>query len=298
MSSAVSIRAVSAMGAYVRLTKPRLLPLVLLSGLPAFWIAAQGPALGASVWLTLVGIALAAGSANALNSYLERDRDALMARTAARPLPAGELAPPQALVFGLVLGALGPALLWVLGGAVPALLALAGIAFYIFVYTLWLKPRSPIAVVVGGVTGAIAPLIASAAVDGSIGAGGLVLFAIIFVWQPPHFWAISLFRQAEYEAAGFPLLPTRRGGPATCRRIVAWIVALLPISALPLVSLGLGPLYGVAAAALGGWFLSSAIRLLRAPSASAARRVFTTSLGYLTGLFVAMICDLALASMM
>jgi protoheme IX farnesyltransferase len=283
----------SAAASYLALTKPRLLPLVLLSGVPALVLAAGGvwpaPLLCASV---LLGISLAAGAANALNSYLERERDAHMDRTSRRPLPAGRLQPAQALRFGLLLSALGTALLWRTGGAVAALIALAAILFYVFVYTLWLKPRTPFAVVVGGVSGAIAPLIADAALDGSIGAAGWILFAIIFVWQPPHFYAIALYRRDDYARAGFPMLHDRIGEDATRRRIVAWILALLPIALLP-VPLGLlGGVYLAAALALGGWFLGSALALLRQRSAAAARRLFLVSLAYLMGTFTAMIADL------
>ena len=154
---------------YLALTKPRLLPLVLFSGLPAFVMAAGSWPSAGRVLLTLTGIALAAGAANALNSYLEREQDARMARTASRPLPSGALAPTRALIFGLVLSVAGTLLLWLFVRPAAALVALAGILFYVFVYTLWLKPRTPFGVIVGGVSGAVAPLIADAAIGGSIG---------------------------------------------------------------------------------------------------------------------------------
>ncbi|MBW2281969.1 MAG: protoheme IX farnesyltransferase [Deltaproteobacteria bacterium] len=279
---------------YFQLTKPRLLPLVLFSGLPALVMAAGGwpdPAHAAAI---LGGIALAGGAANALNSYLERDKDALMSRTVTRPLPAGALDPRRALAFGLALGVAGPGLLWWTSGAPAALVALAGILFYVFVYTLWLKPRTPAAVIWGGVAGAISPLIADAAVDGRIGAAGWLVFAIVFAWQPPHFWAIAIYRQAEYEAADFPLLVSRIGPAATARHIVAWIAALVAVSLVP-VGLGmLGVLYGVTAVALGAWFALSGVQLLRDPAAEPARRVFRVSLVYLMGIFAAMLTDLAL----
>ena len=280
--------------AYLSLTKPRLLPLVLLSGLPGLLLAAGRWPDSTLVVATLLGTALAAGAANALNCYLERESDSLMERTRRRPLPAGALEPGRALVFGLVLGILGTGLLWAGAGALPAGLALAAILFYVFVYTLWLKPRHPIAVVLGGLSGAIAPLIADAAVRGSVGLSGLLLFGIIFVWQPPHFWAIALYRKGEYERAGFPLLPSRIGDEATRGRIVAWVALLLPLTLAPVFTSGLGALYGTAAAILGVGFLWSALRLYRERTDAAARRFFRLSLLYLAGLFGTMLVDLGL----
>jgi len=285
---------VSALAAYVQLTKPRLLPLVLLSGLPALVMAAGHWPSPRVVLLILGGTAVAAGAANAFNSYLERDRDRQMARTAARPLPAGLLRPERALAFAVAMTVLGPGLLALTGHAVAAGVALAGIAFYVFVYTIWLKPRSSFAVVVGGVAGAVAPLIADAAIGGHISAAGWLLFAIVFVWQPPHFWAITLYRRAEYENAGFPLMVSRVGERVTQRRILLWIAALVPLSLAP-VALGLlGLPYAVVAAGLGAWFFASGVRLIREHSDEAARGVFRVSLVYLMVLLVAMIADLGI----
>ena len=284
----------NALGPYLALTKPRLLPLVLLSGLPALVMAAGSWPSADAAAVILLGTALAAGAANALNSYIERDRDARMERTRTRPLPAGVLRPVNALVFGLVLALGGTALLWRFAGPVAALVALAGILFYVFIYTLWLKPRTPVGVILGGVSGAVAPLIADAAVHGSIGAAGWTLFAIIFVWQPPHFWAISLYRRREYEAAGFPILPSQIGEDATRRRIVRWVAALIPVTLLPVAFSLLGPLFVVSALALGGWFLHQARCLAQERDDASARRLFRVSLIHLVGIFVAMILDLAL----
>ena len=284
----------AALAPYFQLTKPRLLPLVLFSGLPVLVMAAGGWPAPVHAGAILAGIALAAGGANALNSYLERDVDALMTRTATRPLPSGALDARGALAFGLALSVLGPGLLWYTSGLPAALVALAAILFYVFVYTLWLKPRTPAAVVWGGIAGAVSPLIADAAIGGSIGPAGWIVFAIVFAWQPPHFWAITIYRRAEYEAAGFPILVARIGEAATARRILEWIVLLAAISLVP-VGLGLlGPLYAAAAVVLGAWFATVGVRLLRDPGAVAARRVFRVSLVYLMGLFAAMLTDLAL----
>jgi protoheme IX farnesyltransferase len=282
--------------AYLALTKPRLLPLVLFSGLPAL-VMAEGcwPSLRLAAW-TLFGTALAAGAANALNSYLERERDARMARTATRPLPAGTLAPARALWLGLVLSVLGTGVLWLAAGPAPAGIALAAILFYVFVYTLWLKPRTPFAVIAGGVSGAIAPLIADAAAGGHVSAAGWLLFAIIFLWQPPHFYAIAMNHRADYARAGFPMLFDRIGDTATCRRSLVWIASLLPVTLAPvwLGMLGLG--YGAVTTALWVWFFAQAVALLRRQDAPTARRTFRVSLVYLMGTFTAMLVDLVARS--
>ena len=281
----------SVLASYLALTKPRLLPLVLLSGLPALLMAAgQWPG-ARTLAVVLGGTALAAGAANTLNCYLEREADKHMPRTATRPLPAGRLEPGRALLFGLALCLLGPGLLLLANGPAAALVAVAGILFYVFVYTLWLKPRSPVAVIVGGVSGAVAPLIADAAVSGTIGPAGFILFAIIFVWQPPHFWAITLYRRAEYEQAGFPLMLSRVGETVARRRILIWIALLLPVSLAPVAFALSSAYYAAVAAALGGWFFWHGLRLVREADDEAARRVFRVSLLYLMALFAAMITD-------
>jgi len=288
----------STAASYIALTKPRLLPLVLLSGLPALVMASGDWPTPAITVVTLLGIALCAAAANSLNSYVERDLDALMDRTRARPLPAGELAPNQALVFGLLLTVIGAALLWRFAGLTAALVSLSAIGVYIFVYTIWLKPRTPFAVVVGGFSGAIAPLIADAAVDGRVGAAGLLLFAIVFVWQPPHFYAIALFRRDDYARAGFPMLPDRIGEEATYRRILIWSACLLPLTLAPAALPMLGPIYLVSALALGLLFLRRGWALHRERSLEAARGLFRTSLVQLMGLFAAMILDLAVSPLL
>lgn len=282
----------TAVGSYLALTKPRLLPLVLLTGLPALVLAAGQWPTPRLIGATLLGTAIAAMAANALNSYLERGSDALMERTRTRPLPSGALAPRRALVFGLVLSALGTGMLAAWSGVLAALIALAAILVYVFVYTLWLKPRTPVAVILGGVSGAIVPLIADAAIDGSVGAAGWLLFSIIFVWQPPHFYAISLYRRSDYERAGFPVLADRIGADGTRRRILAWVALLVPLTLVTAAWTELGALYAIAAAGLGGWFLASCVNLLRERSEAAARHVFRVSLVYLLALFAAMLADL------
>jgi protoheme IX farnesyltransferase len=240
-----------------------------------------------------MGTAFSAAAANSLNSYLERDRDALMERTQLRPLPAGEIRPGRALLFGLTLAVLGVGLLWVTVGQTPALISVAALGIYIFVYTLWLKPRTSFAVIVGGISGAIAPLIADAAVDGHIGIAGWLLFAIIFIWQPPHFYAIALFRREDYARAGFPMLPDSIGEDATYDRIIIWSLVLIPFTLAPYVFLDLGYFYLAAAVVLDGFFLQRAWQLRVRRNNEAARGLFLMSLVQLLGLFAAMIVDLA-----
>ncbi len=292
-SSTAGAAALERLRGFVALTKPTIVVFVILTGLPALVMAAGGwPGTGFAL-ATLLGIALAAGSANALNCWIERDRDALMERTRARPLPARRMAPHAALAFGLALSLLGTGVLYAVGGAPVAWLGVGSILFYVCVYTLWLKPRTPLNAVIGGAAGAAAPLLADAAVDGRVGAAGLLLFAIIFFWQPPHVWAIALYRKREYEAAGIPMMPSVVGDQPTRWRMLGYTVGLIPVTLAP-VPLGLlGPLYLLAAVGLDAWFLWHALRLLRERSEESARRLFVVSLLYLLALFGAMLVDLA-----
>jgi len=278
---------------YVGLTKPAILLLVIFTGLPVLWMTAHA---APPAWLALAilgGTALAAAAANTLNCYIERERDALMERTRSRPLPSAQLRPAQALGFGVALAILSTAILWAAGGALAAALGVASILFYVFVYTVWLKPRSPWNAVVGGAAGAAAPLIADAAVNGHVGPAGWLLFAIIFFWQPPHVWAIALFRKQDYARAGIPMLPNVIGDQPTRWRMLWYTLALVPVTLAPLPLGLLGPLYGVAAVALDGWFVWHGVRVLRERSDAAARRMFHVSLLYLFALFGAMLLDLA-----
>ena len=279
---------------YAELTKPRLLPLVLVTGVPALAMAAgEWPAPGLMA-LVLLGIGLAAAAANTFNAYIERDLDAEMERTKDRPLPSGRLAPGAALTFGFVLTAVSTWLLYAFGGLMAAGLGIATILFYVFVYTIWLKPRSAWNAVIGGAAGAAAPLIADAAVNGAIGAPGLVLFGIVFFWQPPHVWAIALYRKHEYAAAGFPVLPNVIGDEATRWHMFWYTLGLVPVTLAP-VLLGLsGTLYLVVAVVANIWFLAHSVRVLRQRTPEAARGMFLASLGYLFALFAAMIGELVL----
>jgi protoheme IX farnesyltransferase len=280
--------------AYVQLTKPRILLLVIFTGLPVMAMAGEDwPGLP-FVAVTLFGIALAAGAANSLNCYLERDRDALMERTSGRPLPAQQISPRAALIFALVLGVLSTALLYLVAGSTAAALGVASILFYIFVYTVWIKPRSPLNAVIGGAAGAAAPLIADAAVNGHVGAAGWLLFAIVFFWQPPHVWAIALFRKDDYERAGIPMMPSVVGDQPTRWRMLAYTLALVPVTLAPVLLGLLGWIYLAAALPLDAWFVWVAVRVLRERTEAAARSMFHVSLVFLFALFVSMLLDRAI----
>ena len=284
--------ALSILRVYADLTKPRLLPLVLLTGLPVFGLASQGtPSFGFAA-LVLLGIALAAASANTLNAYLERDLDALMERTRNRPLPAGRVSPRAALCFGLALGVVSTGLLGVVAGPSAAAVGVASIAFYVFVYTLWLKPRSAWNAVIGGAAGAAAPLIADVAVNGQLGLAGLTLFAIVFCWQPPHVWAIALYRKRDYQAAGIPQPPSVIGDEATRRGVLWTSLGLVPVTLAPVAFGLLGEIYLAVAIGMNAWFVATVLRLVRERSDPAARRVFRVSLAYLFSLFIAMNVEL------
>ncbi len=277
---------------FANLTKPRLLPMVLFTGLPIFGMATGGWPSLAFACLTLLGIALAAASANTLNAFLERETDARMSRTQGRPLPAGQISPRAALRFGLGLGTLSTVLLWALAGPPAAGIGVASISFYVFVYTIWLKPRSAWSTVIGGAAGAAAPLIADVAVNGTITAAGLSLFAIVFFWQPPHVWAIALYRKREYEAAGLPMLPSVIGDDSTRWRMLWYTIGLVPVTLLPWALGFVGLPYLAVALGMNAWFIGSVVRLLRERSDAAAQHVFRISLAYLFALFLAMNVDL------
>ncbi|MBW2243825.1 MAG: protoheme IX farnesyltransferase [Deltaproteobacteria bacterium] len=282
---------------YIDLTKPRLLPLVLFSGLPIMGMAPSGWAPFSTAALIMIGIALAAASANTLNAYLEIDKDSLMERTRGRPLPCGRIEPRHALIFGIVLALSSIAFLWAIGGMSAAALGLASILFYVFVYTLWLKPRSAWNVVIGGAAGAVSPLIADTALHGAIGPAGLCVFALVLFWQPPHVWAIALYRKADYEAAGIPMLPSVVGNGPTRWWMLVCTLLLVPVSLAPALLGLVGNLYVVSALAANAWFVASSIQVIRLKSEAAARTMFRVSLGYLFAVLAAMLLDLALADL-
>ena len=283
-------------GAYIALTKPRIIELLLVTTVPAMILAAHGiPRLDLIAW-TLIGGSLAAGSANAINCYLDRDIDLLMARTRRRPLPAAEVEPERAVVFGIVLGVLAFAVLAFFVNLLAAFLAMLAIAFYVIVYTMVMKRTTPQNIVIGGAAGALPPVIGWAAVTGDVGIPALVLFAIVFYWTPPHFWALSLRIAKDYAAAGVPMLPVVRGVPETTRQIGLYTILLVAISLILFAVARMGLIYLGAAVVLGAIFLWQALRLWRigtSPEASTtgAIRLYKYSITYLTLLFLAVAID-------
>ncbi len=276
---------------YVRLTKPRIILLLLVTTVPAMVLAARGLPSPWLVLATLAGGTVAAGSANAINCYLDRDVDELMRRTRRRPLPAHQVSPERALRFGYVLGAVSFLFLSIAVNVLAAALALSAIAFYVFVYTLWLKRTTTQNIVIGGAAGAVPALVGWAAVTGSVGLPAWVLFAIVFVWTPPHFWALALRYRADYAAAGIPMLPVVRGADETRRQILQYSLALF-VTTLVLYPVGhMGPVYLGTAVVLGGLFVYRALRLWRERTPALAMRLFRFSIAYLALLFVAVAAD-------
>jgi protoheme IX farnesyltransferase len=279
---------------YVTLTKPRIMTLLLLTGACGMIVGAGG---WPSTWLfivTMAGLALACGGASALNHVLDRDLDRRMRRTDRRPVASERVAPTRALEFGLALSALSFVLLASLVNVLTAVLALVGNLFYVFVYTRWLKRSTPQNIVIGGAAGAIPPLVGWAAATGSVTVPALLLFAIVFLWTPPHFWALALLIRRDYEAAGVPMLPVVRGERETTRQIVLYSLALVAATAAPFLAGTLGLPYLVAALALGAVFLGLAARLRLEPTPRRAAFLFHYSLLYLALLFGAMAVDAAL----
>jgi protoheme IX farnesyltransferase len=277
--------------AYVALTKPRIIELLLVTTLPTMVVADRGVPSGWLVLATLVGGTLAAGGANAINMVIDRDIDKVMHRTSNRPLVTGVIGARAALVFAIALEVIAFVELWVLVNLLSAVLAVSATLFYVFVYTLWLKRRSPQNIVVGGAAGAVPVLVGWAAVTGSLGWAPVVLFAVIFVWTPPHFWALAIRYRDDYAAADVPMLPAVASLAATARRIVAYTVALWAASLVFAPVGGMGGLYLVAAVVLGAIFLLLSIQLLREATPARAMRLFGYSISYVTLLFGAMALD-------
>jgi protoheme IX farnesyltransferase len=279
---------------YVTLTKPRIMSLLLLTGACGMVVGARG---FPSAWLfavTIVGLALACGGASALNHVLDRDIDRRMRRTDRRPVASARIAPTRALEFGLALSALSFVLLASLVNVLTAVLALVGNLFYVFVYTRWLKRSTPQNIVIGGAAGAVPPLVGWAAATGNVTVPALLLFAIVFFWTPPHFWALALLIRRDYEAAGVPMLPVVRGERETTRQIVLYSLVLVAVTAAPFLWGTLGLPYLVVALLLGAAFLVLAVGLRRRPTPRRAALLFHFSLLYLALLFAAMAVDAAL----
>jgi protoheme IX farnesyltransferase len=279
------------LGPYINLMKPHVTVLLLGVTLAAMAVAANGmPALGLTL-ATMLGGAMAAGSANAINCYWDRDIDRIMGRTRNRSLPAGRVSATQALAFGLALGVGSFAVLALFVNLLAALLALSAIVFYVVIYTMWLKRTTTQNIVIGGAAGAVPVLVGWAAVTHSVGWAAVWMFAIIFMWTPPHFWALSLVLKKDYARAGVPMLPVIKGEAETYRQIVIYLVILLLTSLGLVATHAMGALYLVVALATGGGLLVLGVRLARTRSLKDAHALFWFSNYYLAILFAAMVVD-------
>jgi protoheme IX farnesyltransferase len=278
-------------GAYFRLTKPRVIELLLVTAVPPMILAQQGmPALGL-IAAVVIGGALAAGGANTINCWIERDRDQLMRRTHNRPLPQGEIVPSHALVFGIVLNIVAFALLATVANVLAAVLTLSATLFYVFVYTLWLKPRTVHNIVIGGAAGAVPALVGWAAVRNDLAAPAWLLFAVVFFWTPAHFWALALKYRDDYAAAGVPMMPVVYGVEMTTRRIAAYAAITVALTFALTLTDDVGRLYATAVLVLGALFLIRAMALVRDPTPQRAIQFFGWSNVYLMLVFVAVAVD-------
>ena len=275
---------------YVELTKPGILSLLLFTTLCGMMVAAEGaPPLGLTLW-TMLGGLLAAGGANALNCYIDRDIDGIMARTSKRGTVTGAIPPTHALIFGLTLTISSVLILGFFVNWLAAALALAGNVYYVVVYTYYLKRTTPQNIVIGGAAGAFPPLVGWAAVTGDLSVLAFLMFAIIYYWTPPHFWALALLKQGDYGRAAVPMLPNVVGEAETRKQVLLYTVILFAVSLMPVV-FGLGQIYFISAIVLSGLFLMWALRLYLHPSKRLARETFFYSLWYLALIFTAMVVD-------
>ncbi|MEC7122785.1 MAG: heme o synthase [Pseudomonadota bacterium] len=293
-SDAVSVVDGGTVGDYIALLKPRVMSLVIFTAFVGYVLApsALHPVLGA---IAILAVAVGAGASGAINMWYDRDIDAVMARTKGRPIPAGRVNADEALAFGVVLSigsvvVMGLAVNWLAAG----LLALT-IGYYVFFYTMWLKRRTSQNIVVGGAAGAFPPMIGWAAATGEVSIESLVLFAIIFMWTPPHFWALALYRSGDYRAAGVPMLPVVAGRAETRRQIVIYSVLLAPLGVAPWWLGFAGPFYGSVAAVLGGVFLLGAMRVWRDDQERHCRQLFGFSILYLFAIFAMLLVDRGIA---
>jgi len=281
--------------AYIALTKPRIIELLLVTTVPTMFVAAQGVPSVRLMGLTVAGGALAAGGANALNMVYDRDIDALMERTKHRPLVTGAVTPRAATTFALCLEATAFTLLWLTVNPLSAVLAVSATAFYLAVYTAWLKRSSPQNIVVGGAAGAVPVLVGWSAVTGHLGMAPLVLFALIFLWTPPHFWALAVRYREDYANARVPMLPSVADTGTVTRQIVAYVVAVWVCSIVLVPVAHLHAAYAATALVLGAVFLAYAVALARDTSPRRAMKLFGFSITYLTVLFVVMGLDAVVA---
>ena len=291
--TALPVASGSSVSDFVALLKPRVMTLVVFSGAVGLFIApgALHPLLAV---VAILCIAVGSGAAGAINMWYERDIDALMSRTANRPLPAGRIAPGDALGFATVLAVFSVVLMgFATNWAAAGLLAVA-ILFYVFVYTVWLKRRTPQNIVIGGAAGAFPPMIGWAAVTGDVSLVSLSLFAIIFLWTPPHFWALALYRSGDYARAGVPMMPVVAGRKSTKRQMLAYTLLLVPVSLVPYALGAAGLLYAIGVGALGVAFIATSWRVLCEPDAAEdkrARQMFGFSILYLFLVFALLLAD-------
>ena len=290
-SASVDVSAVARARGFVALTKPRIIELLLVTTIPTMFVAERGLPRVTLMVATLVGGTLAAGGANAINMVVDRDIDSIMRRTRNRPLVTGLISPAQALVFAVGLEVAAFAELWTTVNLLSALLAVSATVFYVFVYTMWLKRTSKQNIVVGGAAGAVPVLVGWAAVRGSLGLAPVVLFALMFLWTPPHFWALAIRYREDYRSVEVPMLPAVASIEKTTAQILVYTVLVVVASAAFGVAAALGPLYWSAAALGGAAFVLLAGRLWRRPSEQSAMTLFHWSISYVTLLFVAMGID-------
>ncbi len=274
---------------YITLTKPKVQSLLLLTTITTMYVAGD-PSLGL-VFLTCLGGSLSAGGAGAINHAIDRDIDRIMDRTADRPVASGRVSPAAAIAFGSFLGLASFMLLSLTVNPLAAALSLSGLLGYVFVYTLWLKRTTPQNIVIGGAAGAVPPLVAWAAVTGGLDGTALYLFAIVFFWTPPHFWALSLLMKDEYAKVGIPMLPVVRGEDETRRQILLYTVLLYAVTQLPFCAGGFGVTYLVTSMTLGAGFIYCSVKLLRNADRRWALRTYLFSLAYLALLFISMPLD-------
>ncbi len=279
------------LGGFVALTKPRIIELLLVTTLPTMVVASRGLPRWSLVLATLAGGTLAAGGANAANMVVDRDIDAVMRRTRNRPLVTGVVTPAQALAFAIGLEVLALALLWTTVNPLSAVLSVSAMLFYVFVYTLWLKRTSRQNIVIGGAAGAVPVLVGWAAVRDSVGWAPLVLFALMFVWTPPHFWALAIRYRDDYRSVDVPMMPVVTTFERTAAQILVYSVLVAAVSLVFAWTAGMGPLYWVSAVVLGVVFCAMAYRLWRRPTEAEAMRLFHWSITYVTLLFTAMAVD-------
>jgi protoheme IX farnesyltransferase len=294
----VALRGAEAAGArqllrdYLELTKPKVQSLLLLTTIATMYVAGD-PSPGL-VALTCLGGYLSAGGAGAVNHWFDRDIDGLMKRTAGRPIPAGRIAPRTALLFGCGLAGLSILELSLAVNPLAAGLSFLGFLGYVFVYTIWLKRRTPQNIVIGGAAGAVPPLVGWAATRGSVGGTAVILFFIVFFWTPPHFWALSLLMKDEYRKVGVPMLPVVRGEEETRRQILLYAILLYAVTQLPFCAGGFGFVYLAGSLLLGLAFIAGALRLQRRADRASALRLYLFSLAYLALLFAFMVADVHL----